>query len=144
MALEDSLLAGRDAARSVVDGVFCRTCDGRHGFRSPTARWGWIASQSRRLFAAQSEGARINYLLNLSLFAGVTAVIFSGILTSQKAIPMLTGTKAALDMDWRWDALNHQFSNAVLILSGFHLAVNWDLALAAGQKIFRRVGTGAR
>src|SRR5882757_1481269 len=50
--------------------------------------WSWIATQSRRLFAVQSARARINYLLNLSLFACVTAVIFSGILISQKAIPM--------------------------------------------------------
>jgi cytochrome b len=105
--------------------------------------WSWIASQSRRLFAVQSARARINYLLNLSLFAGVTAVIFSGVLISQKAIPMLTGTKAAPDMDWRWDSLHHQFSNAVLILSGLHLAINWDWALAAGQKIFRRAREGA-
>lgn len=47
--------------------------------------WSWIASLSRRLFAV-SVRARINYLLNLSLFADVTAVIFSGILISQKAI----------------------------------------------------------
>ena len=30
--------------------------------------WSWIASLSRRLFAVQSARARINYLLNLSLF----------------------------------------------------------------------------
>jgi hypothetical protein len=64
--------------------------------------WSWIASQSRRFFTLQSIRARINYLLNLSLFAAVTAVIFSGILISQKAIPRLTGSKAAPDMDWRW------------------------------------------
>src|SRR5438046_6398015 len=34
--------------------------------------WSWIASQSRRLFAAQSARSRINYILNLSLFASVT------------------------------------------------------------------------
>jgi hypothetical protein len=105
--------------------------------------WSWIASLSRRLFAVQSARARINYLLNLSLFAAVTAVIFSGILISQKAIPTLTGTKAAPDMDWRWDTLHNQFSQAVVMLSGFHLAINWDWALAAGQKVFRRVREGA-
>src|SRR5437868_2872702 len=56
--------------------------------------WSWIATQSRRLFAAQSIRARINYVINLGLFAFVTAVLFSGILISQKAIPMFTGTKA--------------------------------------------------
>ena len=105
--------------------------------------WSWIASHSRRLFAVQSVRARINYLLNLSLFAGVTAVIFSGVLISQKAIPMLTRTNAAPGMDWRWDILHSQFSNAVLVLSGFHLAINWDWALAAGQRIFRIVRGGA-
>jgi len=105
--------------------------------------WSWIATQSRRLFAVQSARARINYLLNLSLFAVVTAVIFSGILISQKTIPTLTGTKAAPDMDWRWDILHNQFSQALIILSGFHLAINWDWALAAGQKVLRRVREGA-
>ena len=97
--------------------------------------WSWIATQSRRFFAVQSARERINYLLNLMLFAVVTAVIFSGILISQKAIPTLTGTKAASDMDWRWDVLHNDFSAALLILSGFHLAINWDWALAAVQKL---------
>jgi len=105
--------------------------------------WSWIASLSRRLFTMQSARARINYLLNLTLFAGVTAAIFSGILISQKAIPALTGTKAAPDMDWRWDILHVRFSQYVLILSGFYLAINWEWALAAGQKVFRRVREGA-
>jgi Flp pilus assembly protein protease CpaA len=97
--------------------------------------WSWIASQSSRLLAVQTLRSRVNYLLNLTLFAGVTAVIFSGILISQKAIPTLTGTKAAPDMDWRWDTLHNQFSQAVLMLSGFHLAINWDWAHASVQKV---------
>ncbi len=116
--------------------------------------WSWIATQSRRLFAERSARARINYFLNLALFAGVTAVIFSGILISQKAIPTLTGAKVAPDMDWRWDTLHNRFSQDVVLLSGFHLAINWDWALAAVQKVlfpwvekmqerFRRLREGA-
>jgi hypothetical protein len=104
--------------------------------------WSWIASQSRRLFAVSAR-ARINYLFNLSLFAGVTAVIFSGIRISQKAIPAVTGTKAASEMDWHWDSLHIQFSGYVLLLSGFHLAINWEWVLAAGRKIFSRIREGA-
>jgi hypothetical protein len=100
--------------------------------------WSWIASLSRRFFAAQSARARINYLLNLSLFAAVTATVFSGILISQQAIPALAG-KAPPDMDWRWEGLHSGFTLAVVILSGFHLAINWEWVLAAGQKVFRRV-----
>jgi hypothetical protein len=105
--------------------------------------WSWIASLSRRLFAVQSARTRINYLLNLSLFAAVTAVIFSGILISQKAIPALIGTKAAPDMAWRWDFLHNLFSQFVVMLSGFHLAMNWDWVLAAAEKLFGRAPGGA-
>ena len=101
--------------------------------------WSWIAAHSRRWFSAQSTRGRVNYLLNLSLFAAMTALIFSGILISQKAIPALTGTKVAPDMDFRWDAIHDRCSNFVLILAGLHLAINWDWALAAGRKIFRRL-----
>jgi cytochrome b561 len=102
--------------------------------------WSWISSQSRRLLAAQSIRSRINYLLNLTLFACVVAVIFSGILISQRAVPALTGAKATSEMDWRWDRLHDQFSQAVLLLSGLHLAINWEWVLAAGEKVFRRFG----
>ncbi|HEY3824137.1 MAG TPA: DUF4405 domain-containing protein [Bryobacteraceae bacterium] len=101
--------------------------------------WSWIASLSRRLFTMQPARARINYLLNLSLFAAVTAVIFSGILISQKAIPALMGTQAAPDMDWRWDSLHNDFSQFVLLLSGFHFAMNLDWVLVAAEKLFGRV-----
>lgn len=87
--------------------------------------------------------ARINYVLNLSLFAAVTAVIFSGILISQRAIPMLIGGKPAPDMDWRWDTLHNDFSEVVVVLSGFHLAINLDWVLAAAQKLLSRVWHGA-
>jgi hypothetical protein len=105
--------------------------------------WSWIASLSRRLFSAQSARARINYLLNLSLFAAVTAVIFSGILISQKAIPALFGTKSATHMDWNRDYLHGQFSVFVVMLSGFHLAINLDWVLAAAEKLFDRALGGA-
>lgn len=100
--------------------------------------WSWISSLSRRFFAVQPLRARINYLLNLGLFAAVTATIFSGILISQQAIPALSG-KAPPDMDWRWEGLHSGSTLAVVILSGFHLAINWEWVLAAGQKVFRRV-----
>lgn len=105
--------------------------------------WSWIASQSTRLLAVQTIRSRVNYILNLILFACVTATIFSGILISQKAIPAFTGGKAAANMDWRWDTLHNQFSGAVIILSAFHLAINWDWVLAALQKFVRRVQEGA-
>jgi hypothetical protein len=95
------------------------------------------------LLAVQPARSRINYLLNLSLFAAVSAVIFSGILISQNAIPALIGAKAAPDMDWRWDYLHNLFSEFIVLLSGFHLAMNWDWVLAAAEKLFGRAPGGA-
>jgi hypothetical protein len=97
--------------------------------------WGWIATQSRRFVATQSARERINYLLNLGLFAVVTAAIFSGLVISQQAVPTLTGTNTAPEMDWRWDVLHNRFSEAVVLLSAFHLAINWEWVLAAGQRL---------
>ena len=106
--------------------------------------WNWIASQSRSFFTLQSVRTRINYLLNLSLFAAATAVIYSGILISQTAIPTLTGSKTVPGMNWRWDSVHNQFSAVVLMLVGLHLAINWDWVLAAGQNIFRQFLEGGR
>lgn len=100
--------------------------------------WSWIATQSRRFFTLQTARERINYLLNLVLFAVVTAAIFSGILISQKAIPALTGAKAAIGMDWRWDWLHTQFGGAVLMFAGLHVAINLDWLFAAVRNLFRR------
>ncbi len=97
--------------------------------------WGWIATQSRRFVSTQSARERINYLLNLSLFAAVTAVTFSGVMISQKAIPALTGTNPAPDMNWHWDVLHNRFSDTVVLLSGLHLAMNWEWVLAAIQRV---------
>jgi hypothetical protein len=45
----------------------------------------FLGRLSRRLFAVQSARARINYLLNLSLLSDITAVIFSGVLISERS-----------------------------------------------------------
>ena len=56
---------------------------------------------------------------------------------------MLTGTKAAPDMDWRWDILHYQLSSAVLFLRGFIWRSIGTLGARARQNIFRRVEEGA-
>lgn len=104
--------------------------------------WNWIAAETRRFFTSQSTRARINYLLNLALFAVVTAALYSGILISQEAIPAISRSKPAPYLDWNWDRLHGDFAGIALILVGLHLAVNWEWVLAAGQRIFRRIPGG--
>ena len=97
--------------------------------------WNWIASTSRR-FLAVSVRTRINYLLNLTLFACAMGVIFSGILISREAIPLLVGGKAG-DLRYGWDSVHDTLSDFVLIFAGLHLAINWDWSVTAARKILR-------
>jgi cytochrome b561 len=99
--------------------------------------WSWISTQTRRVFPAASWRARFNYALNVSLFAMVTAVIFSGIMISQEAIPLFTGQRTPVPSGSVWFFVHNNGSNVVVALVGLHLALNWDWAVAAGRKLLR-------
>ena len=101
--------------------------------------WGWIATQSHRFCAKQTARERTNYVLNFTFFFVVTGAIFSGILVSQKAVPMLTGTRVSPDdMNMRWAMLHEELGATILFLAAFHLAINWEWLLAAAGNVFRR------
>jgi len=99
--------------------------------------WTWIATQTRHLFPVDSARTMVNYLLNLCLFACVTAVIYSGIVISQEAIPAFTKTRIAIRSDSPWFYVHDQGSNLVVILAGLHVALNWDYLLAAVRRLLR-------
>jgi cytochrome b len=105
--------------------------------------WSWISSQTRQLFPIQSARTVANYLLNLSLFACVTAVVYSGVRISQEAIPVFTKTRTGIPTDSPWFFIHDQGSNLIVVLAGLHLALNWDWSLAAGRKLLRRSKAGA-
>jgi len=104
--------------------------------------WTWISSQTRQILRCSTR-MRVNYLLNLVLFALATAVMLSGIMISQEAVPLLTGMPPTpLSRDLPWDLIHDRFSNLILLFTGLHLAINWEWAVAAGRKILRRQGAG--
>lgn len=94
--------------------------------------WTWIAASSRRLTAAHATRTRVNYLLNASLFASFTTVIFSGLMISEVALPAFGFTSSAGDP--RWNRIHNQASNFVVILAGLHLAMNWEWSVAAAKR----------
>lgn len=106
--------------------------------------WTWIVSQTCQFFPIESVRTRCNYLLNLCLFACVTAVIYSGIRISQEAIPALTGTRIAIRADSPWLSVHDKGSDLVVILAGLHLALNWDWSVAAVRKLLSRPKAGVR
>ncbi len=99
--------------------------------------WTWIASNARRFFA-QSTRTRVNYVINLLLFACAVVLIYSGIKISRQAVPFLLRTQPSASVDRPWDFIHDRLSDLVVILAGLHLAINWDWSLTAARKIFRR------
>jgi cytochrome b len=101
--------------------------------------WTWVASATRKLIAPRSNRTRVNYLLNVALFVCVTAVIFSGILISQEAVPSLAGRRVVPPVsDYQWTRLHNQISNFVFVFAALHLAINWNWTAAAVRKLLRR------
>jgi cytochrome b len=99
--------------------------------------WSWIASSTRRLLTGASSRTRVNYLLNFSLFACMTTLIYSGIQISQQAVPFLTrATGGEPPLRFPWGPIHDTLSNVVVVLAGLHLAINWEWIRAATRKLW--------
>ena len=90
--------------------------------------WRWITTHTRRIFRGGSRRARINYLLNATLFVIVMIVLISGLVISQAALPNLG--IATID-DGTWRALHNKSQTLALVAVGVHIAMNWTWILAA-------------
>lgn len=98
--------------------------------------WPWIATNTRR-FTSGSTRTRVNYLINLALFASMTVLILSGVLISEYAIPQILHVRPAdLPDAFRWDSIHDRLSDVVVVFAGLHLALNWDWTFAAARKLF--------
>ena len=101
--------------------------------------WSWIATQTRRLFAAKSARTWVNWLLNALLFVCFVCLIVSGVLISQDAVPVITGTHRIVRADSAWEAVHGRSSNFAVVLVGLHLALNWDWSVAASRRVIQRL-----
>ena len=85
--------------------------------------WSWIGKATLRVFAGAGSRNTLNYCLNFALFAGVVIVLLSGFMISRYAAPAL-GLHIAENLVWR--RVHVQTSNLVILLTGLHVALNWD------------------
>lgn len=92
--------------------------------------WSWISRAT--LFVPTRPGwrHRINYVLNWLLFALMVLEILSGVVISVVALPAL-GISTVEDGAWR--LLHNRFLNFLVLLTGIHIAMNWN-ALRVGLK----------
>ena len=85
--------------------------------------WQWIVEVTRRFFSKAQWSARINYILNALLFIDITLIIFSGLMISQVALP-LVGIQLAQSGIWR--GLHGAVANLFMVLVGLHVALHWQ------------------
>jgi hypothetical protein len=85
--------------------------------------WQWIVEVTKRFFSKAQWSARINYILNALLFIDVTLIIFSGLMISEVALP-LVGIQLAQSGIWR--GLHGIVANLFMVLVGLHVALHWQ------------------
>ena len=85
--------------------------------------WQWIVEVTKRLFTKAQWSARVNYILNALLFVDITLIIFSGLMISQVALPLI-GIQLAQSGIWR--GLHETTANLFLVLVGLHVALHWQ------------------
>jgi hypothetical protein len=84
--------------------------------------WQWIVEVTKRFFGKAQWSARVNYILNALLFVDITLIIFSGLMISEVALPLI-GIEPGQGGAWR--GLHETTANLFLLLVGLHVALHW-------------------
>jgi hypothetical protein len=111
------------------------------------ALWDWTVASTRRFLGTLTGRLRFTYVLNWLLFIATVLVMVSGILISEAALPSLglptpRSTGSALVRFWR--LLHTVSADAVLVLAGIHLGLNWRWVLNAIRQIVASLRRHAR
>jgi uncharacterized protein DUF4405 len=93
--------------------------------------WQWIVEVAKRFFGKTQWSARANYLLNTLLFIDITIVIFTGLMISEAALPLI-GVHVVRGFAWR--RLHDASANLSLLLIGLHVALHWQWIVSAVKR----------
>lgn len=102
--------------------------------------WSWVETRSRRIRAPRSGRARVNYALNLTLFLSAGAAMVSGFMISKVVLPLHPSPVEYV----KWHSLHDGSSKVALVCVGLHLALNWNLMIAALRNFVKRRAAGTR
>jgi hypothetical protein len=105
------------------------------------SQWDWTMATSRRLLGTLTGRLRFTYVLNWALLVAVTLVMVSGLAMSEAALPRLGIVLPHQQFFWR--PVHTLSANAILVLSGIHVGLNWrwvtnSLRQLAGRRPARR------
>ena len=95
--------------------------------------WTWIVGVGARLLSALRGQVRFNFVLDVFSYLAMVAVIVSGIVISESALPSLGLPRVH---DRFWAVIHDRASEFLLILIGTHLAMHWDWIVAALGRLF--------
>lgn len=98
--------------------------------------WSWIVGVTQRLFSRTTGSARLNYMLNALLFIVFTTIIFTGLMISETALPLI-GVRP--ERDRVWTHLHHLASDTAVFLIGLHVALHWRWIVNAGRRLASRI-----
>jgi hypothetical protein len=90
--------------------------------------WQWLVEVTSRFFGQIRWPARLNYLFNALLFVAMTLIIFSGLMISESALPLLGLT---LGEGGAWKMVHKLASDGALLLTGLHVALHWRWIVSA-------------
>jgi len=82
----------------------------------------WLATVTQRFRTTTSFQNRLNYVMTGLLFFAFGTIMVSGLVISEAIIPWL-GIQTTASTFWLW--LHLVSVNFVLLLTAFHLALNW-------------------
>lgn len=88
----------------------------------------WLATITQRFRSATAFRNRLNYVMTGLLFVAFVSIIVSGLVISEAAMPWL-GIVMSQSAFWLW--LHLVSVNLVLLLTAFHLALNWQWIVAS-------------
>jgi len=97
--------------------------------------WQWITGATLRWLRSLSWKVRLTYLVDAVLFITMTLVIFSGLMISEVALPLMGLTTSR---NFAWRAIHSASSNGVLVLVSLHIALNWRWIVAVTQRLLPR------
>jgi hypothetical protein len=113
------------------------------------SQWDWTISSSRGFFKRLTQRIRLTYLLNWALFIAGVLVFFSGLVISENAMRVLglsLGARGGTPLFGFWHQLHTLSADAVLLLAGIHLGLNWRWVVNAIKQVLHLGGrrTGSR
>ena len=104
------------------------------------AQWDWTVASTRRFFGGLTGRVRVTYVVNWLLFIATVLVMVSGIMISEAVLPALgipTARSSGSTLFRFWRVAHSLSANAIIVLAGVHLGLNWRWVVNAIRQIAR-------